>query len=189
MKYSFLLAGMQDQLKNRFQLKEKLLPLVPVDHCLRKLKKMVPTSQKISFIYSSKENGLYQPGNLFPVFGMKDFFEKYFCTILNRLKKTVVGISEKWRKNWFPLAVKFVSYSRNKLPLPGKFLKNWILPDFNNGFLKQKESSKIRFLVGLIGYFLKPGFPRNFRTVETDFLSCGNHFLLLNFFYTSGNRH
>ena len=46
---SISLAGMKDWLKNMFQLKEKLLPLEAVDCCLRKWKKMVSTSQKISF--------------------------------------------------------------------------------------------------------------------------------------------
>ena len=42
---------MRDALKNMFQLKKKLLPLVAVDCCMRKWKKMVSTSQKISLHY------------------------------------------------------------------------------------------------------------------------------------------
>ena len=45
----FPLVRMKDWLKNKFLLKEKLLPLVAVDCCLRKWNKIVSTSQKISF--------------------------------------------------------------------------------------------------------------------------------------------
>ena len=48
-KNSFSIAGMKDWLQIMFQLKKKLLLLVAVDLCLRKWKKMISTSQKISF--------------------------------------------------------------------------------------------------------------------------------------------
>ena len=35
-----------------FELKEKLLPLVAVDYCLRKWKKMVPLARKSVFVSS-----------------------------------------------------------------------------------------------------------------------------------------
>ena len=41
-------------------------------------------------------------------------------------------------EKWFPLARKSVSPSRN-------IFKDWILPNFNYSFQKQKESSEIRF--------------------------------------------
>ena len=44
-------------------------------------------------------------------------------------------------KKWPPLAERFVSLSRNKLFLAGIFFKNWIPPNFSNGFHYQKESS------------------------------------------------
>ena len=54
------LDGINDWLKNMFQLKKKLLPLAAVDCCLRKWKKMVSTSQEIScplaeIIFSQQE--------------------------------------------------------------------------------------------------------------------------------------
>ena len=47
-------------------------------------------------------------------------------------------------KKWFPLARKSLVHLHEKLPLAGIFLKNWIPPNFNDGFDKQKESSGIR---------------------------------------------
>ena len=76
-----------------FELKEKLLPLVAVDFCLRKWKKMVSLARKSVFVSSKMA-----------------------------------------KKTWFPLAGKSVSPIRNNLPLAGIFFKNWILPNFNNGF-------------------------------------------------------
>ena len=50
-KISFLLNGMIDWLKNMFQLKKKLLPVVAVDCCLEKWKKMwFPLARKSIFI-------------------------------------------------------------------------------------------------------------------------------------------
>ena len=46
-----------------------------------------------------KENGFYWPKNPFPLAGMKDFAEKYFSA--RRKNISLVGISEKWKKNGF----------------------------------------------------------------------------------------
>ena len=51
-KNSFLLAEMKDCLKNMSPLKEKLLPLAPIDCYLRKWKEIVSTSRKNSFNWS-----------------------------------------------------------------------------------------------------------------------------------------
>ena len=59
-------------------------------------------------------------------------------TTKKRLTSRSLGEME--REKWFPLAEKSVSPSRNKLSP-----KNWILPNFNNGFHNEKGSSKIRF--------------------------------------------
>ena len=71
---------------------------------------------------------------------MSYFTEKYFST---RQKKSLAGVCEAWRKKMVSPSRKIVSSSRNKLPLAGIFLENWISPYFNNGFYQQKESSKI----------------------------------------------
>ena len=116
------LAGMKDRLKDMFQLNKKLLPLAVVFCCLRKWKKIVSTEKQFSIvkihsffqnwlpIFSvtvstcrknlwTKENGFHQPENLFPLDEMKVFLEKYFSA--RRKKKSLLGISEKWRKNDF----------------------------------------------------------------------------------------
>ena len=66
---------------------------------------------------------------------MKDFVEKHFLTI---------PIRDLWEmeKKCFPLARKSVTYFyRNNLPLDGTFLKNWIPPNLNNAFHKQKDKA------------------------------------------------
>ena len=123
-------------------------------------KKMVSASQKINFYQlkyavflklacSSFSDGFHQeekPMNKrkrFPLARksistnwMKDYVEKYFT--LDEIKLLLVGISEKWRKNGLHQPKNQLSTCRNNLFLAGIFLKNWILPNFNYAFHKQK---------------------------------------------------
>ena len=46
-------------------------------------------------------------------------------------------------KEFFPLASKSVGYLQEYSFLAGIFKKNWIPPNFNNAFHKQKERSRI----------------------------------------------
>ena len=47
-----------------------------------------------------EENGFQLPENRFPLSGMNDFVKKYVPT---GRKKSLAGVSENWRKKWFPL--------------------------------------------------------------------------------------
>ena len=57
----------------------------------------------------TKEISFHEPGNLFPIAGMKDFIEKDLSA---RREKTITdGSLRKMEKKWFPLARKSVSIS------------------------------------------------------------------------------
>ena len=62
-------------------------------------------------------------------------------------------------KEWFPLAKKSFFHLQGESFSSRNFLKkNWIPPNFNNAFHKQKESCRIRAQPEQ-RYFLKTGFP------------------------------
>ena len=62
-------------------------------------------------------------------------------------------------KNAFHEPENQLSTCRNNPPPAGIFLNNWIPPNFNNAFHKQKESSGIHAQSKWC-YFLKIGFPQ-----------------------------
>ena len=163
---------MKDWLNNMFQLKKKLVPLATGDCCLRTWKKMVSTSQKISFNYlkygpSLKISDLYQwrlhlRGKTLNK--RKRFLlarksasiswneglclKKYFSTRLEK-KLTAKSLWEMEKKT-VATSQKLVSPSKTRLSLAGIFLKNWIPSNFINDFHYQKQSCKILFCLGEI---------------------------------------
>ena len=62
--------------------------------------------------HSSKVEGFHLRGNLFPVAGMKDSLKNKFS--LHGKKLSLGEVSEKYKKEWFILAIKFVSTTRNE---------------------------------------------------------------------------
>ena len=150
---------MKDWLRNMFQLKKKLLSLAIGDCYLRKWNQMVSTSQKTSFNYLKYGPSLKISFRLyqwrFPLLGKTLNKRKWFllarkpvstspneglCFKKNtfpldgKKKLSLLRVSEKWRKKRLPLTRKLVSPSKNKLFLAGIFFKNWIPPNFKNGF-------------------------------------------------------
>ena len=129
---------MKDWLNNMFQLKKKLVPLATGDCYLRTWKKMVSSSQKISFNYlkygpSLKISDLYQwrlhlQGKTLNkrkrfLLARKSVsisrneglcLKNYFSTRLE--KNSLPRVSEKWRKKRLPLARKLVSPTRLGFP-------------------------------------------------------------------------
>ena len=140
-------------------MKDWLLPLATGDCYLRKLKKMVSTTQKISFNYLKYGPSLKISFQLyqwqFPLRGETLNKRKRFLlakqsvsTSRNeglRFKKNTFPLDEEksyycqeslrnGEKKWLPLARKLISPSQNKLLLTGIFCKNWIPSNYNNGF-------------------------------------------------------
>ena len=134
-----------------FQLKKNLLPLVTVDCYLRKQKKVVSSSQRLSFhqlkygISLKISFHLYQ--GPFPLRGKtlnkrkrfllarksvstsrNEGFRQKNPNFSTRQKKNChwQRVSKKCRKKWLLLARKLVSPSKNKLSPAGIFFKNWI---------------------------------------------------------------
>ena len=134
-----------------FQLNKKLLPLATVDCYFRKWKKIVSTSQRISFYQlknslastyigdgvhyeeklRTKENGFFWLENPFPIAGKKDFVKKNFHQTGKKI--FLPRASERSRKKRLLLARKLISPSRNKLSVAGIFFKNF-------GFNQQKQN-------------------------------------------------